>query len=286
MSKGRDGLHLDGVSLVKRVIQNTWRVDDLPTRVLVIGVTNKQVLGRESPRLHIDVGFRDVVDEAGLADVGEAGNDECATVSVNGWESAQMLAHLLEITQARLELLDEGAGATECGSLQLLRAIERVSVLEQAHVIVRNAVTNRLGLVDVTEGQLVMITVVEDVHEIRVERVDIVQLGETIDNCGKFLTDCLLHELDLTHVKLADAVDFETLADLRGRLALRLGQHDIDEVVCLGDLDDGFEVVCTSHQKGGSSQIKQKLLIMTLPNRSDGVLGFWGFGVLGLGFRV
>ena len=64
MSEGRNGLHLNGVSLVERVVQNTWSVNNLPSGVLVIGVTDEQVLGGESIGLNINIGIRDIVDEA------------------------------------------------------------------------------------------------------------------------------------------------------------------------------------------------------------------------------
>ena len=75
VSKRSDGLHLNCVSLVKWVIQNTWRIDNLPSGVLVISVSDEQVLRSESVRLHINVGIRDIVNEAGLSDVGETCDD-------------------------------------------------------------------------------------------------------------------------------------------------------------------------------------------------------------------
>ena len=51
-----------------------------------------------------------------------------------------MLSNLLEIAQRRLKLLDEGACATESSALKLLGAVEGVRVLEQADVIVSDAI--------------------------------------------------------------------------------------------------------------------------------------------------
>ena len=64
VSQRGDSLHLNRVALVKRVVKDAGRVDDLPASVLVLSVAHEQVLCRESVRLHIDVGIRDVVDEA------------------------------------------------------------------------------------------------------------------------------------------------------------------------------------------------------------------------------
>lgn len=47
MSESGDGLHLDGVHLLKRVIQDTGSVDDLPSEVLVVHVSDKERLGGE-----------------------------------------------------------------------------------------------------------------------------------------------------------------------------------------------------------------------------------------------
>ena len=83
MSKSRHSLHLDRVPLVERMVQNTWRIDHLPPRVLVIRVTNEKVLRRESIRLHIHIGIRDIVDETGLSDVWESGDDKSSRVCIN-----------------------------------------------------------------------------------------------------------------------------------------------------------------------------------------------------------
>lgn len=41
----------------------------------------------------------------------------------------------------------------------------------------------------------------------------------------------LLGEFDLAHVEVADAMNLVVLVDHRGRLPLRLGQRDVDEVL-------------------------------------------------------
>ena len=58
-----DGLHLDRVHLLERVVEHSRRVDDLPAEVLVVHVPDKQRLGRKSVRLHVDVRAGDLVDE-------------------------------------------------------------------------------------------------------------------------------------------------------------------------------------------------------------------------------
>ena len=128
MSKSCDSLHLNCVALVERVVENTWRVNDLPAGVLVVSVTDEQVLCRESVWLHINVGIRDIVDEARFTDVGETADNESSRVSIDRWQSAEMLSYFFQITQRALQFLEKGAGATKSCALQLLCAIERVGV--------------------------------------------------------------------------------------------------------------------------------------------------------------
>lgn len=58
--------------------------------------------------IHHD-GAAHLVYEAGLADVGEAADEEGASVGVNGRESRQVLPHLLQVLQALLLPLHDGA---------------------------------------------------------------------------------------------------------------------------------------------------------------------------------
>ena len=75
-----------------------------------------------------------------------------------------MLPYFFEIAKGRLELFQESAGATKSCSLQLFRAVERVSVLEETHVVICDAISNGLSFVAVTEGQFVMVTIIEHIH--------------------------------------------------------------------------------------------------------------------------
>ena len=104
----------------------------------------------------------------------------------------------------------------------MLGSIEGVSVLEQTNVVVGYAVHDRLGLVAVAECELVMVSVVKDVHQVCIEGVNVVELGEAVNDARQSLVHALLHELYFAHVELANALDFEALAHLSRRLALRL----------------------------------------------------------------
>ena len=83
MSHGSNGLHLNGIPLLERMIKNTRCVNNLPAQVLVVGVSDVQRLGSERVRLDLDVGVGDLVEEGRLADVREAADEQCARVRVD-----------------------------------------------------------------------------------------------------------------------------------------------------------------------------------------------------------
>mmetsp|Transcript_5471 Transcript_5471/g.9261 ORF Transcript_5471/g.9261 Transcript_5471/m.9261 type:complete len:659 (+) Transcript_5471:197-2173(+) len=228
VSQSGDGLHFDGVPLIEGVVEDAGSVNDLPSGVLVVGVAHEETLGGEGVGLHVHVGIGHVVDEAGLADVRVAGEDEGALVGVDGGEARHVLSDLLEVAEGGLELLDERAHPSEGGPLELLAAVERVSVLEEPDVVGGHVVHNILGLVDVSKGQFVVISIVKDVHEIGVEGVDVVDLGEAVDDGLQLLVDRLLHELDLAHVELPDPRDFEARRHHGRRLPLGLRERNVD----------------------------------------------------------
>ena len=99
MSQGSNGLHLDGVPLFQRMVKDTGRVNNLPTQVLVVGVTHVQGLGGKGVGLNFDIGSGDLVDETGLANVGEAADEQGPGIGVDGWQTAQMLTNLIRLNK-------------------------------------------------------------------------------------------------------------------------------------------------------------------------------------------
>ena len=87
-------LHLDGVALLEGVVEDARRVDDLPPQILVVGVAHEERLGGEGVGLHLDVRTRYLVDEARLAHVGEAGDQDGPRVRVDGGKTTEVLADL------------------------------------------------------------------------------------------------------------------------------------------------------------------------------------------------
>lgn len=194
-------LHLNGVHLLKRVVENTRGIDGLESQVLVVEVTDKQTLGSEGVGLDIDVGAGDAAQEAGLSDVGVAADDQSSGVGVNRGQTTQMLADLVEVHQRVLEALDEGSHATEGGTLELLALIQRLAILEKADIISGDGLDQVLGRRHLAEGDSEMVGIVEGVEQILVERMDILQSGKALEDGAKLLREGLLGELDLTGVE-------------------------------------------------------------------------------------
>ena len=60
------------------------------------------------------------------------------------------------------------------------------------------------------KSQLVMISVIKDIHQVGVKGMDVVHFWEALDDAGQFLVYCLLHEFNFAHVELSDTLDLES----------------------------------------------------------------------------
>ena len=90
MGEGGDGLHLDRVHLLERVVEDTGRVDDLPSEVLVVHVSDEQRLGRErvlkrTKQIGSDVSGRERVARTRASEIG----------GLTGWTSTSARVTLL-----------------------------------------------------------------------------------------------------------------------------------------------------------------------------------------------
>lgn len=88
-----------------------------------------------------------------------------------------------------------------------------------------------------------MVLIIEHVEQVAVEGVDVLHLWEVIQYLGELLVPALRRELDLAHVKLPDTLNSPAIVHHSGRLALRLAQHDIYEILCRRDHLHALEVV-------------------------------------------
>ena len=115
--------------------------------------------------------------------------------------------------------------------------------------------------VDLTQGQLVVVPVVEDVHQICVERVDVLQLWKLGQDDGQLLVEAGLRKLDLAHVESPDSADLEVPVHHRRRFPLRLGQDDVGEVLRRRDDGNLLEVVvrhlCVGYSTSGRTQLDE-----------------------------
>ncbi len=66
MHQRGDTLHLDGVHIVERMIQNARRINHLPSDITIVHVTDMQRFGRESVRLHFHVGASELMRQINL----------------------------------------------------------------------------------------------------------------------------------------------------------------------------------------------------------------------------
>ena len=152
MGQGSNGLHFNGVTIFERVIQNSWGVHHLPTQVAMISMPDKERLGRESVRLDFNICPSDLVDEAGFADIGESTDKQCPGIWVNGRQTGEMLPDLLQILKTLRLPLHDGGHATQGCLLELLAAVQGVTVLEKADIIFGDIVNQMQGNVDLTKS--------------------------------------------------------------------------------------------------------------------------------------
>ncbi len=78
-----------------------------------------------------------------------------------------MLSDLLEVCQRIFLTLHDRRHPPECGFFQLLAPIQRVAKLEETDIIFRDLGDKMTSCVELTEGELVMILIVQDVEERR-----------------------------------------------------------------------------------------------------------------------
>lgn len=175
VGEGRDGLHLDRVHLLERVVEHSRRVDDLPAQVLVVHVPNEERLGREGVRLHVDVGARHLVDERRLAHVRVAADEERARRRVDRRQTRHVLADLLEVRQRVLLPLHDGRHATERRLLELLAPVQGVAELDEAAVVLADLDNQVARRIDLTERELVVVLVVQDVEQRAQEGVQVLR---------------------------------------------------------------------------------------------------------------
>mmetsp|Transcript_985 Transcript_985/g.2998 ORF Transcript_985/g.2998 Transcript_985/m.2998 type:complete len:246 (-) Transcript_985:17-754(-) len=235
------------------MVEDSGGVDDLPPDVVVVEVPDEKRLSREGIRLHVHIRVGDNVHEGRLAHIGVACEDQRTSRRVDGRQTPEVLSDLFEVGQGPVQLLHTSAHAAKCGSLQHFALVEAVRKLHHLGVILGNVVYDFLRRVDLAQRQLVVITVIQHVAQIGVEGVDVVNLGELLQDLAKLLAICRLAVLHLPHVKVADSGDVETRVHHCRGLPLCLGQHDVYELLRRRNSLDLLKLVhppCAAAQAG------------------------------------
>jgi len=185
-----------------------------------------------------------------------------------------VLPDLLQVLERALLALHHRAHTAERGALQRLAAVERVAVLEQLDVVAPDLVDELLRQVQLAQRQLEVVAVVQHVDQVRVEGVDVVQPRKVGQDLGELVVVVHVRELNLreegwmgplsasararaapapvsledsdahlAHVELADPDDVVARVHDGGRLALRLGEDHVDELLGRRHRLDLLEVV-------------------------------------------
>ena len=181
------------------MIQNSRSVDDLPTKILVVTVANEKRLGSECIRLHIHVTTGNLVHKATLSDVWEPAHQNSSSVGIEGRETRHVLANFFQIRETRFLALENGTHSSKSSAFEALAAIKRVTVLDHANHVSRDLVNKGTSSVDLTQGELVMVAIIESVAKIRIERVNIIQTRKICQNLAEAFRNGLLCKLDLSH---------------------------------------------------------------------------------------
>ena len=93
-----------------------------------------------------------------------------------------------------------------------------------------------------------MVLVVEYVHEVRVKRMDVVELGKFGHHRGQLVVERLLRKFHLLRVELSNAGNLEVPVNDSWRLSLGFGQDNVHEVFGSRNDRNLLEVVVTHGQ--------------------------------------
>jgi len=91
-----------------------------------------------------------------------------------------------------------------------------------------------LGRGYLAEGNPEMIRIVERVHQILVEWMNVLQSREAIENGQELFTESLLRKFHLSGIKCSYATNFKPRADLRGKSSLRSTKDNIEKLLASG----------------------------------------------------
>ena len=142
-----------------------------------------------------------------------------------------MLSDLFEIKQSVLQLLDRSCHTTQRRSLQLFALKQGLTELEQTDVISGNLFDKGLGLRKGAEGDFIMVLLVQSVHQVSVEWMQIVDVWKLLQDFVALFDKPFCSELHLTHVESSDTLDLEPHSDDGWGFSLGPVQDNVKHVI-------------------------------------------------------
>jgi hypothetical protein len=178
-------------------VHHAGGVDHLEAQVFVFRVPDVQGLSCERIGLHFNIRTGNTVHKTRLSNIRISSHQNRPLKRINRRQPRQMLPDFLQIRQRRADFLYYRAHPAQRSFFQRLTPIKRVSVFSQLQVVLGQVLSHILGGLDVPECQLVVIFVIQHVDKVAVERMDLFDLGELLEDAGQLLADGVLAEFYL-----------------------------------------------------------------------------------------
>jgi len=98
-------------------------------------MSDEERLGSECVWLYVDICSRNVLEKAGLSNIGVSADKKCPGVWVDGWQTAQVLSDLLEVKEWVFQALADCGHTTKCRPFEMLALEQRLTILQQSNVV-------------------------------------------------------------------------------------------------------------------------------------------------------
>jgi len=151
-----------------------------------------------------------------------------------------MLTYLVEVDQRILQSLANGRHSSQGGTLELLALEERLSILKESDIIAIDSLNQSLCCGNLAERYPEVVCIVEGIHEIFVERVNVCQLREAIEDSLELFAKSLGGEFDFSNIEGSYTINLEAATDLCWKATLRAAEDDVEEFLGSGHWSDLF----------------------------------------------
>lgn len=180
VSQSGDRLHLNCVHFLKIVVQNSWRIYNLISKIVMFSVPDVECFSCEGIRLNLYIGSADTVNKTWFSDIRIASNENSSFIGIDGRQTCHMFPHFLQIGKWRSYFSDHCAHSTQSCSFEGFATIERISIFYQFKIISTHVFNHIFCCLDVSECQLVMVLIIEDIKKISVKWMDVFNFGEVV----------------------------------------------------------------------------------------------------------